>query len=212
MNRVPIAAAPSSQTESTEDLFLRSRVLELDVAIDRVPPDVVYLYQGWLDQLKTIVRGAEEPWIPIGRVGFILIFAHHNPNVRNCILPIWAAGRIKISPEKYQELAQNLDQQIGGMRSAGQVIPSQNLPSGLPDFLAPNDAIHFLANHFVMPRALRNILDTVLSTERNQNLPPEVEEAVIFLTRQCPLVDLSVIRLSKGLVEMRAHTVLHCVT
>ena len=190
-----------------EVLFSKHRILPLPNSIDRVPQEAAYRFQCWCDFLGVSIRSLVEPWIPIGNIGPVLLFAHHDPFAPGLVLPGWFCGLFTISRENYLALKKEAIGMEEDMIGLQYNRPAKSWPGSAPDLNDDFEASKFLLDHAIMDDSLQT---AAVSAVRNRlvaaEMPPGLREAVLLLRHQCAVTEMRFIRPSPALTELAPNT------
>jgi type II secretory ATPase GspE/PulE/Tfp pilus assembly ATPase PilB-like protein len=200
-------AAPVASSMPPDILFSKHRILPLPNGIDRVPHEAAYRFQCWCDFLGISIRSLVEPWIPIGHIGPVLLFAHHDPFAAGMVLPRWFCGLFNVSRENYLTLQRDLKSMEEDAIGLQYDRPAKNWPDEAPGFKDDFEASQFILDHVIMDDSLRI---AVASAIRNRlvaaEMPPGLREAVLLLRHQCAVTEMRFIRPPQALTELAPNT------
>jgi hypothetical protein len=92
-----------------ERLFDTYGIAPLPLSAGRVPLDLVRAYHNWCDLLSAWPELDDEPWLPVGSIGPLLILGHYLPQRKQAaILPPWISGRALVQEDVYRKIAASL--------------------------------------------------------------------------------------------------------
>ncbi|HZZ56784.1 MAG TPA: ATPase, T2SS/T4P/T4SS family [Opitutaceae bacterium] len=201
-------AAPEGPIDF-ERLFDTYGITPMPLGTARIPLDLIRAYQNWSDFLGGGPDLAEEPWLPVGSIGPLLILGHYQPPRKQpALLPPWFSGRALVPEDSYRRIAAELrDRQAQNLRHSYDPPPKGALPPEPPGYADDRAALQFLQDHFVMEPAVRAAARAGL--ERNMplsDLPMGLREAVLFLRQRGAVVDVRFLDVPKELLAMAQRT------
>jgi type II secretory ATPase GspE/PulE/Tfp pilus assembly ATPase PilB-like protein len=190
----PPSAPGSAGPPDFERLFDTYGLTPLPLGPRRTPHDLLRAYFNWCDFLGAWPDLAEEPWLPVGAVGPLLLLGHYRPPPRRqpALLPPWMSGRALVSEEAYRAIAAELGasraRNLRHPYEAPASRPSAEAPPSLPDDRA---ALQFMLEHFILEPAARAAARAAL--ERGapaSELPFGLRETTLFLRQPRAVVDV----------------------
>lgn len=197
----PAAPAP-------ERLFEDSGVTPMPLARGRVPSDLVRAYLNWCDLLQAWPDPAEEPWLPVGSVGPLLILGHHAPGGQPALLPAWMSGRAQVDEAAYRQIAEKLaESRAHGGGHSYEAPPRRRPPAEAPPLDDDRAAVQFVLDHFILEPGAKAVARAAV--ERGtpaSELPLGLRETVLFLRRRCPVVDVRFLDVPKELLNLAWRT------
>ena len=194
-----------------EVLFAREAIVPMMFATDKMPVDLLRAYMAWADLLGAWPEQAEEPWVPVGAVGPILIFGHYHPAEQPVLLPRWISGRAQIDEAVYRrfqaELVEARAREMQGHKPTYEKPPKHRLPSIPSTFKDDREALTFVFEHLILEPAMRGTVRGAL----DRGTPPTelsngIREAVIYLRTRCAIVDTRFLDVSQTLLELAPNT------
>ena len=194
-----------------EKLFEREAIVPMPLATEKLPVDILRAYMAWADLLGAWPDQSEEPWVPVGAVGPIMILGHYRPREQPVLLPRWVSGRAQITEAIYRrfqaELVEAKERESNGHKAAYERPPKARLPNVPPNFKDDRDALSFLVAHFILEPAVRGAARGAL----DRGTPPGelsngLREAVMFLRMRCALVDTRFLNVTQTLLELAPNT------
>lgn len=191
---------------SADDLrtaFTRSRIYPIALAAASVYPRVVQLHTQWLDLTHTAFDPADEPWVPVGHVGPMLVLGHYDSQ-RPAFLPgEWFQPVMLRRGDYERHLALCAPLVADAPRpdwNSDELAPPRRLfPGGDAKLIRPvtvRAALRFLAEYFPHAAAdLRRIEEALVSRENvaTDALPPGYFGACWSLIGRGAIADLTAI-------------------
>lgn len=196
---VPEAPSCGAATPDLDRLFDTYGMTPMPVGMRRVPLDLLRAYQNWCDFLKSWPDLAEEPWLPIGSLGPLLILGHYRPPDRQrALLPPWMSARALVPEEAYRRIAAELG--AGRNLRHNYEPPSKPPPEGPPALSDDRTALQFILEHFILETGARAAAR--MAFERGTpagELSLGLRETVVFLRQRAPVVDVRYLDVPKEL-------------
>ena len=213
----PALAAAASVAEPLESeacldaerLFDTFGVVPLPLGIGRVPLDLLRAYQNWCDLLGEQPNLEEEPWLPVGSVGPLLILGHYLPPRRQAaLLPPWISGRAMVQEASYRRVAADLrESQKQNLRHNYEPPLHRRLPEAAPTLADDRAALQFVIEHFILEPGVRAAARAAFERSTpNADLPLGLRETVMFLRQRTAVVDVRFLEVPRELLSMAQRT------
>ena len=204
-----LASPPPSARLDLERLFDTYGLTPLPLSLGRVPLDLLRSYDNWCDLLGQRPDLDEEPWLPVGAVGPLLILGHYAaPDSQPALLPPWMSGRAQIEEGVYRKIANDLRaSRAQNLRHNYIAPPRDRLPEAAPVFADDAGALQFILDHFILEPGTRAVARAAV--ERNAaatGLSLGLRETVLFLRRGPAVVDVRFLDIAKELLELAPRT------
>jgi type II secretory ATPase GspE/PulE/Tfp pilus assembly ATPase PilB-like protein len=181
----------------------------LPLGLRRVPLDLLRAYQNWSDLLSTWPELDEEPWLPVGAVGPLLILGHYlPPRKQAALLPPWISGRALVPEDVYRKIATELrDNRIRNLKHSYETPLHPTLPDTPPAFSDDRAALQFVLDHFVLEPGARAVTRAALERSTpSAELPLGLRETVMFLRQRSAIVDVRFLDIPKELQGLSPRT------
>ena len=204
----PPAPRPEGDRPDLERLFDTYGLTPLPLAPARLPLDLVRAYNNWADFLGEWPELDEEPWLPVGAIGPLLILGHYaQPDRQAALLPSWMSGRALIEEETYRRIARDLrDTRAQNLRHSYEAPPKRP-PAAAPEFGDDRNILQFIVEHFIIEPTTRAVARAAI--ERGTpvaELPLGLRETSLFLRRPRAVVDVRFLDVPKALLELSPRT------
>ena len=192
-----------------ERLFDTYGVAPMPLAPRRIPLDILRAYESWADLLGAWPDLAEEPWLPVGAIGPLLILGHYQaPRRQPALLPEWISGRAIVQEDTYRRIAADLrDSRAQGLGNRYDPPAQARLPGAAPEFQDDRAALRFILDHFILEPATRGAVRAAV--ERGTpaaDLPLGLRETVLFLRRRSAVVDVRFLDVPRELLGLSWRT------
>ena len=150
--------------------------VELEGSI--VGTDTLNLYFNWLEHLGIELDPDVRPWVPVGNVGPILIFAHDNPLLAPSLpLPEWVTQQVSVSTEDYEGVLAYVTGKTS-IRPLDFEAPSATIPDSRVSFANVDSLIGFILENFFLRPADRALLKTIRPRLSGFSYPADMPEGL----------------------------------
>lgn len=192
-----------------ERLFDTYGITPLPLGMRRVPQDLLRAYQNWSDMLSAWPDLDQEPWLPVGSVGPVLILGHYlPPNKQAALLPPWMSGRALVQEDVYRKIAAELrESHVNNVRHSYEAPLHKKLPETAPSFADDRAALQFVLDHFILEPAAKAVARA--GVERGtpcSELPLGMRETIMFLRQRSAVVDVRFLDVPKELKGLSRRT------
>jgi type II secretory ATPase GspE/PulE/Tfp pilus assembly ATPase PilB-like protein len=192
-----------------ERLFDTYGVTPLPLSRGRVPLDLLRAYDNWCDLSATFPDLDQEPWLPVGAVGPLLILGHYAaPEGQPALLPPWISGRALIDEAVYRKIAHDLkESRRQGLRHNYEPPSQRSLPDEPPAFADDRAALQFILDYFILEPATKAVARAAV--ERNTplaELSAGLRETVLFLRYRPAMVDVRFLDIPADLMNLAPRT------
>ncbi len=212
-----LLAAPSAPSPAgsltgrldLERLFDTYGMTPLPLSRGRVPLDLLRAYDNWCDLCGSAPDLDQEPWLPVGAVGPLLILGHYAPpDGQPALLPPWASGRALIDEPVYRKIADDLrESRRQGLRHNYEPPPHRGLPDTLPTLGDDRAALQFLLDYFILEPGTKAVARAALERKTPlAELSLGLREAVIFLRHRPAMVDVRFLDVPPELLALAPRT------
>jgi len=192
-----------------ERLFDTYGIVPLPLSLGRVPLDLVRAYHNWSDLLGTWPELDEEPWLPVGSIGPLLILGHYQPPRKQpALLPPWMSGRALVEEDAYRKVAADLrESHEQGLTHRYEAPAKGRPPPEAPSFADDRAALQFILDHFILDPATKAVARTSLERGNpTSELPLGLRETVMFLRQRSAVVDVRFLDVPKELMDLAPRT------
>lgn len=168
----------------------------------------IELYLRWLSLGAWRFVASEEPWLPVGRFGPLLVLGHRSPFDAAPPLPFGCFQPVLLRDEDYErQLGHCASLFASGdkktWRKDGFRSPRLSFPKRLPSLTEEDEAFRFLLDHFPHADAdhelLRGFVGDCVCEARS--LPQGYHGASQFLLGRCALADLSSLAIPESVMQ-----------
>ncbi len=171
------------------------RIVPIPLDLATPPPDALAMFRSWTAEFPVAAR-TENGWIPVGRVGPVVILGHPEPEFASAGgLPLWAFGLARIPNLTYRRL-QPLVQAYIDIDHSQSPFPTTGLLQSCAQ--PPNSRRGAIEQMLHFPGAARDAASvaTALANSSSEDdlltgLPPGWREAALAISGALPLIDLA---------------------
>lgn len=183
----------------------KNRITPLPVEMASVPSDAMSMYAAWANAFMD-TTAPEDMWVPVGRVGPIVILGHHSPDsISPPAFPLWAFGLVKIPEQVHRALRCDAERSLATGEDSllsMEADTERHQPTGRES----KKKIVELLLTFPSSESEKDVVSTALSgcqtdEELLAALPFGWREAVFALQHDSPLVDLSAFVLEQNVTK-----------
>jgi len=188
---------------------LKARIAPFPVELTQPPVEALAMYRAWsmayMDQTPT-----EDMWVPVGRVGPMVILGHPSPETAAPPnFPLWAFGLNRISVESHKRLSALTEERLSSADSLEFELNPEEIfvPKQKHGIDGTRQLVQALAR-FPGAKADQFAIDAILSsgvTEASQlldALPSGWPEAIQSIQHECAVVDLTSFTVTPSVAEL----------
>ena len=170
--------------------------------------DVFKLWFVWAKNRERVFAPEALPWVPVGRVGPILILGHCQPDKAEVpILPEGLFQPVLLTAQAYNQQLRALSQLYTGATEKNYLGIEFVEPTTWPErqkISTVTEAVRYILRSLIYERSELSLLTRFAekSTLKLEDLPPGYRSAVWFLLRRGPVVDLTCLRSPGDMVKL----------
>lgn len=192
--------------------FAKARQVPVTPSFSEIPAELMQIYSRWYSSYQPF-ENEEWPWVPVGRVGPVLILGHFNADAPlGLTAPGWAFGYAKIPEAVYRQLSEDFHGRIDELISKHNPAEHGDLSITICDESPPqpDDSIRATLQKlltFPCPQTDLVAVDKVLAEHSQEpdfisNLPRGWGEAVQAVHWNNPLVDLNTTTINRTYLDL----------
>lgn len=200
-----VAHGYASSDEAYRAFHLRG-LYPMDLSDSGVDLRAWGLFFWWLNRLGKDFSSLDRPWVPLGRVGPVLVLGHYAPVEAQGLLPDFCSQPVLLSMQDYERArasAPLASSRRGGTShcSLDWVEPQSRLSA---PFIAPSTeqgALHFMAEYLPHEPEAYDTLRNSLALPSGKRLPFGYRAALQVMMRRGAVADPSIIKPWNGLTS-----------
>ena len=186
---------PPTLHATNPGLSSRSRITPVALEISSAPSDALGMFAAWVKAFEECIPD-DESWMPVGRVGPIVILGHYAPETATPTrFPMWPFGLVKIPETTYRQISADALRRLSSFDDgslACQLDQDLRQPAASDSKRA---VLNMLAKFPGSPTESDVVRTAVSSAQGDEellnNLPSGWREATLAVTADAPIVDLS---------------------